>query len=173
MLIHPCDRSIVVNGRHVRATQSPPSTDHSAGASSKKSKKLLLILLPFPVFFFIPSRPMTGRHPVQRYSIHVHDKTLAVVKHLHAHATCHFSLLSRLVSSLHLCLCLIGPRSTLDQHRRLISPPATRQHSPSPKRTQLFPYLVPPSDTVRCTSVQLGRYSTVGMYAAWEHNRYD
>jgi hypothetical protein len=173
MLIHPCDRSIVVNGRHVRATQSPPSTDRSAGGSSKKSKKLLLILLPFPVFFFIPSRPVTGRHPVQRYSIHVHDKTLAVVKHLHAHATCLFSLLSRLVSSLHLCLCLIRPRSTLDQHRRLISPPATRQHSPSPKRTQLFPYLVPPSDTVRCTSVQLGRYSTVGMYAAWEHNRYD
>ena len=61
--------------------------------------------------------------------------------------------MSRLFSSLHLCLCLIGPRSTLDQHRRLISPPATRQHSPSPKRTQLFPYLVPPSDTVRCMSV--------------------
>jgi hypothetical protein len=39
------------------------------------------------------------------------------VKHLHTPLPC-------LVSSLHLfCLCLIGPRSTLDQHRRLISPP--------------------------------------------------
>ena len=40
-----------------------------------------------------------------------------MVKHLHTPLPC-------LVSSLHLfCLCLIGPRSTLDQHRRLISPP--------------------------------------------------
>jgi hypothetical protein len=78
-----------------------------------------------------------------------------VVKHLHTPLPC-------LVSSLHLfCLCLIGPRSTLDQHRRLISPPGNtstltislRDLSTLECLHYLSFHLVPPSDRVRCMSV--------------------
>jgi hypothetical protein len=77
------------------------------------------------------------------------------VKHLHTPLPC-------LVSSLHLfCLCLIGPRSTLDQHRRLISPPGNtstltislRDLSTLECLHYLSFHLVPPSDRVRCMSV--------------------
>jgi len=101
---------------------------------------------------------------------HYHVPTTAVVKHFH---TCTLSLpLATLVlpclfsaSLLSLCLCLIGPRSTLDQHRRLISPPATRQHSPSLYATCRL--LNTSTVDYLCTAVSFAAQ----WYAGWEHER--
>jgi hypothetical protein len=149
--------------------RGPVTIDRSRRQSSKKKKKLLLILLQFfPVFFFhlFLDWPPPGTSVQYTYTI---CKTTAVVKHLHTHAIFPCLSASGLVSSLHLCLCLIGPRSTLDQHRRLVSPPATRQHSPSAYATSQLKRVprLPPCHLVSHAAVAACRH------VSWEHQRYD